>query len=846
MDQSRLKSRRLVTYGSTTRPQSSSKSATVRTNQLRSTLSRSSTNETSGNDRHRRLLGAEKAPIQSKSRISQDESIYDLPSSDEENAWRESQRKRRRYGHDTEQAPAPSHNHLSTQKKAVADGADVKDPAPAPAVTKEPRIDSAIKPVSACASQDEPRRVYSQPRERGSRQLPLPPKPVRSPQGTSTSSTTTTTSKNPIHVKTQTANKRIVTPTEPKDSLLEVLGASPRAESGSASSQTLSRNSVMPTTPNRKRLIDTLGTPERSLDASSVTGDTSQLSTPSTTHSSHRPSTAPSPIARSEIASTSQEQDPTLTASHHITSSRVTYARQRSFLDDLALSAGLSGSDDPKARALPNSQSLDLGSFLPKPRPIEVEELNQEDGSIRSIHELRRAGGNARYRGAIESIFEDIESPNMSASGRCNALIQLCGKLLDSKSARQFAECNFDKRLVESLTQGLGNVHGSLALCVFGLSCLGRPVPHVLASTALPRLLEISPDLLSLRRDLGTVARDRENNLSKATQASLQSIMDRVKTMLFPDDSALLLSPCLLALHCLSLTLSALQSKGKLLEGIPMPTLREVMDILLSEKDFMENTASRNHDGYQYLALGLSIIEAYSVLGNQSQDDERDALGALSELHSLLHVDKDSDPKRQHIQTLYLRVLLNVTNSNPTLCDKFAIPDMIDKLSAVAVAQFGHVTEDTLSQETNSLNTVILALGALINLVEKSAMSRKMFLRSTSAHISILDQLLRLFLTHVDSISQAHSVVEVHHNVAVGYLAVLLLALCLDGEARVRVKESLKPQGLGSIISTVNEFLLHHRKIEQEIQSASVKKEAGGFLVRLQDLINEVLRIDNE
>lgn len=47
-------------------------------------------------------------------------------------------------------------------------------------------------------------------------------------------------------------------------------------------------------------------------------------------------------------------------------------------------------------------------------------------------------------------------------------------------------------------------------------------------------------------------------------------------------------------------------------------------------------------------------------------------------------------------------------------------------------------------------------------------------------------------------------------------------------------------------MSTVNEFLQYHQKIEQELHSTQSKKEASGFLVRLQDLIDEIQRIDNE
>ncbi len=85
-----------------------------------------------------------------------------------------------------------------------------------------------------------------------------------------------------------------------------------------------------------------------------------------------------------------------------------------------------------------------------------------------------------------------------------------------------------------------------------------------------------------------------------------------------------------------------------------------------------------------------------------------------------------------------------------------------------------------------------------------------------------------------------------HHNVAVGYLAVLLLALCLHAGARMHIKESLRPKGLPVIMSTVNEFLQYHQKIEQELHSTQARREASGFLVRLQDLITEIQRIDDE
>jgi hypothetical protein len=78
---------------------------------------------------------------------------------------------------------------------------------------------------------------------------------------------------------------------------------------------------------------------------------------------------------------------------------------------------------------------------------------------------------------------------------------------------------------------------------------------------------------------------------------------------------------------------------------------------------------------------------------------------------------------------------------------------MVGGLVRIVSAKFGDLTEDTLGQANSSLDSVILALGALINLTEQSEASRSIFLHSADSSKLFLDQLLHLFMTHVDSIS---------------------------------------------------------------------------------------------
>ncbi|KAF3391393.1 hypothetical protein F1880_007594 [Penicillium rolfsii] len=846
MEQSHSRNRRLVTYGSSKRdnPRSGiaparvapAKESPVLPGKIRS--SRSSTTEISGNE-HRSKKGRSSELVQAPgvlgvSRKTEEDSIYDLPSSDDENPEPHVRRKRRRYGADTNGDAALSHYPFAARSSSDLGAKAGSQDFP---IKKDPASSRNTLPRAT----NQVGRAGPQPANNGGKSKSILQKPV----GLSPTDELRRTGPTPI---ASVDTSRHSSQSKVKQASCGSVRSTPIMEPEFPSPPMRTSTPGGTTTPTRKRLIDSLGTREQSADALSNTTSGSQPPSPFTPRSPSRPKTIPSLSTRADEQTTDSSQEHTVAVSPHLAGSRVTYARQRSFLDDMCLTSGLSGHEGTaglKQEGLSASQSRGFDD-LPRGRLVEIEEVTNEDGSVRSIHELRRAGGNARYRGAIESIFEDIEDSHVSISGRCNSFVQLCDKLLDSKLARQFVECNFEKRLIDCLTNDLDLVSAALALSVFGLASQGRTLPYVLAATTWPKLLDIAPICLEAQDDLCVIVRARNSSLSKAAQRSVQNVAPRIHTALFADKSIPELSPCLLALHCLKATISSFQAKGEIPHGLPGPVLSQLVNILLSEVSHLGEGASNGEERFHLLILGLSILEVHTTSGDPARQEQHDALGVLPDMHGLLRLGNEAGAVRQQVQMLYLRVILNTTNSNRTLCDKFATASMIEELATIAMARFDSLTEDTLAHENNALDTVILALGALINLVEQSETSRTIFLRSTSVPESILDQLLHVFSTHVDSISKADSVLEVHHNVAVGYLAVLLLALCLHTGARTRIKECLRPNGLASIMSTVNEFLQHHQKIEQEMNPAHAKKEASGFLVRLQDLMHEIQRIDNE
>lgn len=664
-------------------------------------------------------------------RAATDSSVYDLPSSDEETKLLP--RKRRRNGSNGNTVSRPT--YVRPDSHLAGGGSDAHHPPPVKADSGNVQADNGSPRT---------RMKAGEPRESLKQTLP----------GGAPATTKNVTASRPASPRTPRAVRTSqIFPDESKSP--RSVEASTRLPSSSDPSEVI-RSLPGNATPTRRRLIDSLGTTDCSNDFSAKPPIGGLLRSPSALRSPSQPKGIGSPSSVAESQRDGFVQDSTVPHSPHLKGSKVTYARQRSFLDDLPLASGLLSSNNPSALepldplVSPARNAGDLAST----RSFAIEEASQDDGSVRSIHELRQAGGNARYRGAVESIFEDIEDPHNSVSGRCNSFTQLCGRILDPRLARQFVECGFDKRLVDCLSTNLDVVSLALAYCALGLIFNGRSMPYLFAAAAWPKLLGTSLILLDIRDDMPAITQSRGSNLSKHVQTSVRDIIPKITSALFEDGSLPKLSPCILALLCLKGTITAYQEKGDNPSGLPAPLLKKLMDVILSEIPRNGKPAVLTSNQSLTLVHGLFILEAHTASGAAFQKEQLDTIRLLSNMHGLLHRESDTDKIDQQVQTLYIRVLLNVTNSYPVLCDEFGPSAITEQLVEIVLARFDHLSEGSLAQENNSLNTVILALGALINVTEHSEATRDMFLRSHSGTQSLLDGLLRLFSTYVESTSK--------------------------------------------------------------------------------------------
>ncbi|KAL4787755.1 wings apart-like protein regulation of heterochromatin-domain-containing protein [Aspergillus varians] len=519
-------------------------------------------------------------------------------------------------------------------------------------------------------------------------------------------------------------------------------------------------------------------------------------------------------------------------------SSGVTYSRQRSFLNDsLSLTDyyphGMGNSDEFQTR----QERLNVRSPCTPPEDDDSHDIKP----ARSIHELRQAGDNARFREVVDSIFEDIEDSYNSRSGRCCGLAELCGKLLDSQFVHRFSEQGFDERLVNCTSNSLDIVSASLALGAHRLIITGGHASRIFSESLWARILELSPLLLDIEDDLLVLARKPSIGLSKTAQASIRGIRSHLLSAIGSPSPCL--SPRLLALECTKSSLIVLRESGHTVHPVSTSLLGKLVDLLAVSATRDRNAPPPRYQ-LQSLNLVFSILENYSVISGSFDCNHCRCFHRLSHLHNLLSLDHHD--RSRLISMSYIRVILNLTNKEPTLCDSFATPGLVSGLVEIVTREFCGISRDICDQDNITLNEVILALGTLINLAEKTDQSRSILMSSNDRTAPFLHKLLEQFSSSVSSMDQAHSVPEVHRNVVAGYLSILLLTICLDKEARLQVKTYLNGGGLALILSTAEKFLQYHREVEKDTRLLDMWEQGESrFTARLAHIIDQIRQLED-
>lgn len=499
-------------------------------------------------------------------------------------------------------------------------------------------------------------------------------------------------------------------------------------------------------TPTRKRLIDSLGIMERSVK------EASPLNTPTsiTPHSSptRRQYLNTSPHRADTCSDGSQLS--ASSSSAHLGNSRVTYARERSFLNDRSVSSGLGSQSS--SNLLPENHQPKRPRFSPRSHLYADGEENNDSGSVRGLHELRRAGENARFRSAVDLIFDDIDDAVKSKSNPCNGFVQLCTKLLDPDSVRCFSDCGFEKRFLQCVTSDLDTLPASFAICAYELIRSGGIFSRTLLAPFLPTFLDLSSKLIRLEEDMVSLMTKHQSFI--ASRAS-QRVVSKLSSTIYGEQPAVKISPRIMGLRCIQSILPIYRETGDSTRAIHETLLRQLISLLIREFPDGPEDFPLQPESYQALVLTLSILEALTIPLGPLANGYRDIYQPLSRLSNILDMTgrSDDDDQYRHVLVLSIKVVLNVTNNDSSLCEAFSTPRLVNGLVNIIKREFEQVLGETLPKE-DPLDAVILALGTLINLTEKCESSRAIFIRPTSNSSIPLKLLLTLFSSSIGSIPE--------------------------------------------------------------------------------------------
>lgn len=427
---------------------------------------------------------------------------------------------------------------------------------------------------------------------------------------------------------------------------------------------------------------------------------------------------------------------------------RATYARQRSHLSEMVDSL------DPSTNSGGSSQQSfsQPMSFGPMSSQLEFENDDSDDAEtfsqIKSIHELRRGGAISKFDLDIQTMLEDIESNTKSL--RIPGLLQLQGKVKEPVFCRHFQESGNLHRFADCANRDLDKVSAILMIQIFQTLVSVQPSPKILLQI-LNGLYCLSPDLCSEQRPLSKLAKDRSQNLTKALVKDITEL-DGQQLEAGRQGHG---SGSLLFLGTINNTLRTLIKLQEPLPPMPRALLKEVLASFHRKQESMQE-GSDDMDGLESLQVLLSLLEiacANHELAESTLSMSRISILGQS-IAGVMTVARQAQPEIQHS---CLRLVVSLSNNQPKVCEAMAEGELIRTVFQVVDDHFltlAALAAQEKEIDNAQLDSIILAVGCLLNLAECADAARERMLAQDNNGKSLIDRLVDIFNSHVDQTSE--------------------------------------------------------------------------------------------
>lgn len=450
---------------------------------------------------------------------------------------------------------------------------------------------------------------------------------------------------------------------------------------------------------------------------------------------------------------------------------KVTYARHRSYLTDDGLGDAAifgmpithrtaSNSNDGRKRV--RATVAELEPFMNSHDEMDDNECSQ-GGTMRSIHELREAGGTVRLISEMETMLDDIDEQNtVSVPLRRSALLDLVVKIQETSFCHLFVGQRLELRLLANI--GLSNdiiINVLYAVAVWHLLVDPTSIhtlPHVKATHIINHLVRLLDNVQDLVQLLG----DRKMNMSKLAQLDFRNYFGSLlKSGNWRAGNPPTLTPRVLCLQCLEYLVRQTREAGSEAEILPLQAMRGIVKILEPTAPSVKSllTIPLTTD----LRLAVSILESCTLGNAHSASDllwTGETLDIVADLLPLLI--PMTDRASGTLQTLVLRLNLNLTNNSPGLCKAFSRPNLISAVFDTTISHFRYLSDDMANTEQSLvLDNLILSLGFLINLAEWCDDLGHMVLDLRCGDVTFLESLLEIFIAKLEKAGEVRPSVQI-------------------------------------------------------------------------------------
>ncbi|RMZ83717.1 hypothetical protein DV738_g887, partial [Chaetothyriales sp. CBS 135597] len=487
-----------------------------------------------------------------------------------------------------------------------------------------------------------------------------------------------------------------------------------------------------------------------------------------------------------------------------------TYGKQRSHLKDMVVS------EDSRTSSQSSLQELvsQVEALTATKSPFDMDDESDDDEPTlrpKSIHELRHGGLAERFNMDLDSVFDDIDSGNKSL--RIQGLMSLVRKLQEKSFKAHLLASGKLTRLVQVAVPHLDLSSAMLVLLALWALCVDETATCQALVQIYGCLLHLPSVLVTEGRGLYQIAKDGKENLSKALVRDIANFEQHVIDKSVQTGSR---ASCIVVsrvgVRCLSLTLQRIIRLEGQPPEVPARLLRSAMICIRQHLTDMASAGQQSQDHVESIRLLLSWLERTAATSdNISQAEIVEELGTLLE-------DVMRWASKQHValEQSSIRIVVELSNRHAPVCRALANTPLLSTLLAVVDHHFARLEsrahDSAHPDQSEKLDSAILALGCLLNLAESSAEVRLQM--ATNGQI---DRLVRYFNVFVDQVDEAITE-ELTQALGVpfGYLCLLLCALCLDSSNREHISFTIKGDGLNRLWLEAEKCLHHMRIIDND------------------------------